>query len=429
MQTEQIKEFQVDDVILKIADVFLIYTLFSPIILNIIGSYITLSSNFLRTFLLIQGPGLVAVYIYLKRKGVEEILRNKYIVLTLVLLTVIVTISSLGIWDRYLARQSLKFFAAYCLFGFFIGMISKMTKERTKTLQTILVCFCVMSVGYGLYLISLGQKAGHLFTFPGELSARTGLLFFFFSLSCFGIFSVVEKISIKVACGLLFLACIFFGVLTASRSGIVVFIPIMVLYGFFWLKGKRLLSGRFSALVVTVMVSVMLGFLLFSFGTKSFRRKIASIGSGPRYFANYFFGDEKTSYKAYRAVNRLALWKDALVKFKENPISGSGFGGTTYYHEIQKKTRTHPHSIVLQFLVETGLLGFFTFIFFLGLVLRKAWGKYRSISSAEGKFVYMFYLFSFSYFLLFSCFNYAIHENYYFWYFGGMMVGFDTQNI
>jgi hypothetical protein len=67
-----------------LADCLLVYTLFSPVILNLISHYISLESNILRTAIILIGPGLIASGIYVQTSGfpgvkkiLEELEKNR----------------------------------------------------------------------------------------------------------------------------------------------------------------------------------------------------------------------------------------------------------------------------------------------------------------------------------------------------------------
>jgi O-antigen ligase len=105
---------------------------------------------------------------------------------------------------------------------------------------------------------------------------------------------------------------------------------------------------------------------------------------------------------------------------------GVGYG-SEYYNEIIKKKFSHPHSVIFQLLAETGLIGFGIFLLFTVFVLKKSIIDYKSLQNTEDKLTYLFYPLSFTFFLLFSCFHFAIHENYFLWYFAGMIVGFEPN--
>jgi hypothetical protein len=131
---------------------------------------------------------------------------------------------------------------------------------------------------------------------------------------------------------------------------------------------------------------------------------------------------------AGKIISRLPIWKTAVEKFTNNPVWGAGLS-SDYYNEIKNLNFPHPHSVFLQFLAETGILGFGLYAVFITLIIRKTISDYRLIPKRADKLVYLFYPLSFTFFLLFSNFHFAIHENYYFWYFGGIIAGFDPLSI
>jgi hypothetical protein len=131
---------------------------------------------------------------------------------------------------------------------------------------------------------------------------------------------------------------------------------------------------------------------------------------------------------AGKIISRLPIWKAAVEKFTNNPVWGVGLS-SDYYDEIKNLNYPHPHSIFLQFLAETGILGFGLYAVFITLIIKKAISDYRLIPKSADKLVYLFYPLSFTFFLLFSNFHFAIHENYYLWYYGGIIAGFDPLSI
>jgi hypothetical protein len=128
-----------------------------------------------------------------------------------------------------------------------------------------------------------------------------------------------------------------------------------------------------------------------------------------------------------RMINRLPIWASAVQIFIKSPIWGSGLG-LEYYDDIRDINYRHPHNILLQFLAETGILGLGFFGIFITLVTRKALEDYRLIQRSADKLLYLFFPFSFSFFLLLSLFHFALYENYFLWYFAGMITGFDAED-
>jgi O-antigen ligase len=85
-----------------------------------------------------------------------------------------------------------------------------------------------------------------------------------------------------------------------------------------------------------------------------------------------FSGDYDTIDKA--TALRLPIWKTAYTAFKDNKINGIGPRGFRYVYQDYAVpggfwiTQTHPHLLILEIMVETGvcgLLGYFILIYLL----------------------------------------------------------------
>ena len=126
---------------LGIADVLLVYSMLSPIILLIIGAQIKLVPNFFRTLFILLGAGILAGIIYYKVFGIKVLKRSKWIISCMVLFTLVIFLSSIKHIDTELTRESLKFFIGYCLFGFCLGTISNMSIVRSKRFNFIWIIF------------------------------------------------------------------------------------------------------------------------------------------------------------------------------------------------------------------------------------------------------------------------------------------------
>jgi O-antigen ligase len=65
---------------------------------------------------------------------------------------------------------------------------------------------------------------------------------------------------------------------------------------------------------------------------------------------------------SFSSGNRWTWWKEAWHGFADNPVEGTGAGSFGLSHRIQRRTfsppTTEPHNVALQFLSETGLIGF-----------------------------------------------------------------------
>jgi len=187
---------------------------------------------------------------------------------------------------------------------------------------------------------------------------------------------------------------------------------------------KKSKIDKFLLIALFLIFALTLSFGLFSVKGKNLRYRFLNILTTSEETITFII---KGDSGAYKSINRLSLWQDAISKFKLNPIFGVGFG-TQYFHQIKKEKRSHPHNIILQFLVETGIIGFTLFLAFILFIVNKAIHVYLKIKTEYGKQIFFFFPFAFFFFLIFACFHFAIHENYFFWYFAGMITGYDFEN-
>ena len=96
----------------------------------------------------------------------------------------------------------------------------------------------------------------------------------------------------------------------------------------------------------------------------------------------------------HSVLERATFYSDILKMFADYPLIGAGGGAWTYLYEKYQNnpyTSNDPHSFYLQFLLETGVIGFLTFAaFFLavvtGAVRRAARGRFEWNSAAAACF-------------------------------------------
>jgi O-antigen ligase len=72
---------------------------------------------------------------------------------------------------------------------------------------------------------------------------------------------------------------------------------------------------------------------------------------------------------------RIALWQDAIAKFKDSPLIGNGFN--TFQVSYKGQVWRDTHNYYLKMLTELGVLGFIAFIYFLISALALALRLYR----------------------------------------------------
>src|SRR5207244_12831068 len=68
---------------------------------------------------------------------------------------------------------------------------------------------------------------------------------------------------------------------------------------------------------------------------------------------------------SFSSNHRWAWWKESWSSFLEHPLDGTGAGSFVLVHRPRRSTSldvtTEPHNVPLQFLGETGIIGFLLF--------------------------------------------------------------------
>jgi len=89
-------------------------------------------------------------------------------------------------------------------------------------------------------------------------------------------------------------------------------------------------------------------------------------------------------------ADRFKVWRVALLMFKESPLFGKGVGlFTTFFPKYIALNVQYTHNCYLQVLAETGLLGFTSFIWFLGVIFIRGYKKLRE--KFDGVFFGLFF--------------------------------------
>jgi O-antigen ligase len=402
-----------------IADTLLVYSMLAPIILNVIGSYVDLKENFIRTFLVLYGSVLVSLGLYVKTFGRRIFDRNRVIVFIVSGLALIVTIAGLKNPELSYPTESLKFFFAFCISGFFLGMTASTTIARARILNYIWMPWMVISLLFSLFLFQHWGCCGYNFTLPGNNPARIASLFLLFGFIGLTNLSSTNKMVTKIFYGVLFFLFLSIAFLTNSRSILTSFGIILILYIILRFKFSQTRHDRFNLIA---LISLLLIFAcLIGWGMKKnyFSSRILNILQIPSQTIAYIVNDDQEIDTDFV---RLPIWRDAILKFSKSPFWGAGLGAERY-----NKVYVHPHNILLQFLAETGLIGSAAFVFFVLAVTKGALNNYRALKSKNDRRIYLLYPISFAFFLLGSFFHFAIHENYFLWYFAGLITGFDPS--
>lgn len=86
---------------------------------------------------------------------------------------------------------------------------------------------------------------------------------------------------------------------------------------------------------------------------------------------------QEVSFQSWSGRVRVWMWDETLQMLRDRPITGAGMGGyptvvAPYHGHDFIEIFQYPHSLVLNFWTETGLLGLIAFIWILFLWLREA---------------------------------------------------------
>jgi len=406
---------------LGIADVLLVYSMLSPIILLIIGAQIKLVPNFFRTLIVLLGPGILAGAIYFRAFGIQVLKRSKWIIFCMMLFAFVIFLSSIKHIDTELTRESLKFFIGYCLFGFCLGTISNMSIVRSKRFNLIWIIFITGFLIYAFY--DQWPVINRRFYLSGVENAnivnnaQIGFLFYFFALCVLFKFHSSGKIIERVVIIALLVACSIVGFYTGSRTAFIGFLISFVLYLFYYSHVK--LMKRYPIILVC-LITIISFVLLPNLNNSIKTRYVKTFEDAKSIARNLMSNDSITD----NVDIRLRIWKDALNKFKKSPALGSGFG-ISYHDKISGKTWVHPHNIVLELLTETGIVGFGVFAILFGLIFKRAFLIYRQLA-IDNRMTFLFYPLSLIFFFLFSSLHTDLSTEYFKWYFAGILAGFDT---
>lgn len=108
---------------------------------------------------------------------------------------------------------------------------------------------------------------------------------------------------------------------------------------------------------------------------------------------------ENLNLQQHSFLERMTFYKDAVKVLKDYPIIGAGGGG---WASIFEKYQNNPyasrqaHSFVMQYLVETGLLGFIIFVAFLVFIFYKYIRGYIKAGEQERESYFIYFILVFS---------------------------------
>ena len=273
-------------------------------------------------------------------------------------------------------------------------IISYNEKELNSLYKIWAIIFFIVILDLIFELIFKSNIIGLSSKIPGRLSSFTGkemIIGHYFSAFCLIFMSYIHLNFKKITIG--FFVALFFIVLSfliGERSNF--FKTLIILSAFiFFIYDIKL---RYKVLSILVLFLFIVSFLNFSKEEGSFYQEYKL-----RYFTQVSKIFEKNGIRQYLDNSQYgAHYKVATEIFKENPIFGVGiknfrvesFKKKYEYldHSLKdQRGNTHPHQIHYEFLSETGLFGYLTFMSFILISLYfffKSYKKNRNIYQFSG---------------------------------------------
>jgi O-antigen ligase len=161
----------------------------------------------------------------------------------------------------------------------------------------------------------------------------------------------------------------FIGIL-ASTSRTAMLATIISLSLFILIKNKgKIFNKEFVFFVFSLLIASFLAFEIspqIQERVKSFQTTFSSNGD--------------------RMSGRFTVYQESFDRFKTSMLTGHGIKSSTdnyiiIKHEHSNEEVKHPHNIWLELLLDTGLIGLFSFLIFIGYLLKFFYIKIRNISS------------------------------------------------
>lgn len=231
--------------------------------------------------------------------------------------------------------------------------------ENLNTLRNIFyicVISAVISLVYGLYQhYFLGLSRVNAFMTPLDYGNLLAIILTFAI-----IYLLWGNFNYKKKAGILFLALIsgMNLVFTQTRGAWLAFIAGII--SLFWIKNKKLI---YIVIVILIMLVLILPTVY-----------------KQRFISSFNLTDNKSN------LGRIALWKGAILMFKDNLLNGVGFGNfrkqyEEYYRQPNTTSTVHAHNNILQFMAETGLIGLLALLYFKYQTLTKLYTSYKVCKS------------------------------------------------
>jgi O-antigen ligase len=289
--------------------------------------------------------------------------------------------------------------AEYFLIFFITFELIKNNRE-IKFVLTLLIISALITVISSIYQQHTGAalRSTGVVTNSGETYYRLISIFGFYS-NDYGaylilILSILVNIllsgSKKVKIGsLLLIAPIFYTLLYTFSRGSFLGLIALVINLFFIRKKHR------KQILLILAIGILISVIIFAPVLLRWSQNTFALKAGQIVLHN-------------NIKERLAQWETSLIEFTKNPILGNGFHTYHYravnYHSTfgYIKYITHAHNVYIRLLIESGILGFLSFILFIMIMYKHMFYYLRHTNSEDLKLVIYITFCSLSCFLVSS---------------------------
>jgi len=213
-----------------------------------------------------------------------------------------------------------------------------------------------LSLSYPATLLN-GVRAG--FNHYNDFASFLTVVFFIL----LGALLKTKKTSLKIILGLLGILVTATILFTRSRGAWLAFLLINLLFGFIFYRKKKINLAYSMYIIIPFFI-------------------IAIFWLSPlteRLFYSFKIGGDS---------DRLKVWRISLSIFKGSPLIGTGIGLFMDRLPPPLVGPTYAHNCYLQILVETGIIGLFSFLVFLGTIIKE--GFVRIIRDFDELFLGLF---------------------------------------
>lgn len=328
--------------------------------------YIFALGIFTSKFLIYLGMGLSLIFWLIKLAFLRNdynFIKTEYLI-PISLFSASIIISGIGNWNNEILES--KFF--YSFIFFFIVVNEIKDKKTIVNLCKIMLFSATIAALYSLYQkIFLGMN--RVIGFTSSLAFGNFMAVLVAFLSVYLIWGDLKK-NQKILFVILDLLFLFSLIFTKTRGAWLGFLVAIFTLGL--LKGKKIL-----------LISIIVLLIIFI--------------SLPSVYTERFISSFNIEYnlKTNRSnATRIGLWTSAVKMFLDNPINGVGYDQykNAYINNYKIKgipPFSHSHNNLLNFAAELGIIGLFSFLYLMFVVLKNLIRNYREVKDINYKLFYL----------------------------------------